>query len=55
MLGRHTAFLHSDAGIGWIAHSSGTRILESEKCKETNIKQTHKRMKNKFKTNLTTG
>lgn len=26
MLGRHTAFLHREAGMGWMAQSSGTKI-----------------------------
>lgn len=28
MLGRQTAFLHKDAGMGWIAQSSGTKICQ---------------------------
>lgn len=30
MLGRQTAFLHKDAGIGCIAQSSGTSIWREE-------------------------
>lgn len=40
MLGRQTAFLHSDAGIGCIAQSSGTSILRVKKNRLINIKHT---------------
>lgn len=37
MLGRHTAFRHREAGMGWMAHSSGTRIWRGGECGKLDI------------------
>lgn len=54
-LGRQTAFLHREAGIGWIAQSSGTRIWEHEEGEHISIEHTHRRTESRPKATSTTG